>query len=252
MHNIGDKLIITVGDTHGRFKRFSQLISSVNLSDCVIIQVGDFGLGFQPLKKDLLEMEELNSFLTTLNIFLYVIRGNHDDPKFYTGDKYFFSNIILLKDYSTITYGTEGKKILAVGGAVSVDRQANPYERNALGEPWVGRFEGIDYWKDEVFALDEEKLKTFKDIDIVITHSAPDFCFPYGVGVSNWIKSDQTLYKDLIKERSDLTKMYNILSENNNIRQWCYGHFHNQKIEEHGVNNTRFKLLDIEEFYEIR
>jgi hypothetical protein len=245
MYDIGDKMIITLGDIHGRFNLLQTNITNLNLSDCVIIQVGDFGVGFDNLKNDLQTLTVLNKFLSDRDIQLFVIRGNHDGPTFFTGDKYFFSNIFLLKDYSTISYGSEGKKILCVGGAISVDRG------NDSEGPWQGRVEGFDYWKDENFVLDEAKLKVMSDVDIVLTHSAPDFCFPHGVtGTQKWINSNPELYFELIKEREDLTKMYNILSENNKIRQWCYGHFHSGKRDEY--LDTKFVLLSIDEFYEIR
>ena len=82
-----------------------------------MIQVGDFGAGF---RKDFLDdMLYLNDVLNEYNVTLYVIRGNHDDPKFFNGN-HNWGNLKLLKDYTVLDL--EGKKILLIGGAISIDR----------------------------------------------------------------------------------------------------------------------------------
>ena len=136
-----------LGDIHGdfycieRFCRKNKEKKKINL-----IQVGDFGAGFDfniP-GQFMIKMDSLNGILAEYNITLYVLRGNHDDPQYFTGTyENFWSNIKLMPDYSVVEI--EGKRVLMVGGAISIDR--------------LGRAEGKSWWSDEVFVLDEEKLK---------------------------------------------------------------------------------------------
>ena len=90
------------------------------------------------------------------------MRGNHDNPNIWINNTFKYSNIKLIQDYETKIFNN--KKYLFVGGAISVDRKQ--------------RKEGIDYWNNEKFILDEDKLNTFSDIDIVITHTCPEYAPP--------------------------------------------------------------------------
>jgi hypothetical protein len=57
------------------------------------------------------------------------------------------------------------------------------------------------------------------------------------------------LKEDLNNERRDLTKMYEILKENNLIDKWFYGHFHLNKAEYYEY--TDFMMIGIDTFREI-
>lgn len=236
-------MIIFCGDIHGNTDKVISYIKQYDLRDCTIIQVGDFGIGFELPAKEQRRLDFLNKPLKLRNINLKVIRGNHDNKHYFLGQQeYKKSNIELLKDYSILNI--DNLNILCVGGAISVDRKPCK-EFN-----WKGRKEGVDYWKNEVFLLDEEKISSMKDIDIVATHSSPDFCTPREKsGIMHFLKSDPELLKDVDEERDNHTKMYNILKDNGcKIDSWFYGHFHfyNKEI----INNTKFILLDINQFVE--
>lgn len=240
-------MLIFSGDWHGDFQKVTKEIKKLDLRDCTIFQVGDFGIGFNRKEKEIRVLEAFNQTLRARNIKIYAIRGNHDDPSYFNNDVY--GNITLLKDYSVIT--EDSINILCVGGAISCDRKPNPDIRDINGKPHKGRKEGSNYWKDEVFVLDTSKLKDLKNIDIVVTHSAPHFCQPITKGgIEKWIKHDPELDEECTKERNDHTQMYDILKENNNIKSWFYGHMHFSNTEY--FDNTKFVLLDINEFYELR
>jgi DNA repair exonuclease SbcCD nuclease subunit len=167
------------------------------------------------------------------NSDLFVIRGNHDKPIYFDGTTV-LSNVTLLKDYTVVNIN--GWNILGVGGATSVDR----VKRKGYWYPKKN-----DYWADEIFILNEDILNELRDIDIVVTHSAPNFCNPLTkVGMEQWIPDDKNLEIDVTFERHQLTIMYNILSENNNISEWYYGHFHHNTKTYYG--NTVFQCLGID------
>lgn len=244
--------MIVFGDVHGNFANIKYNIKMKNLSDTDLFMLGDFGVGFIERNQDIKNIENLNTFLKEKNLILWTLRGNHDNPIFFNGD-YILSNLKLMPDYSVVDIveidieGNEhNHKILMVGGAISIDRRyrLSLMQKNAI----MGR-DIESYWFDENFILDEDKLKLYTGITKVITHTAPEFCYPdnntYGFSqiVHEFAKDDPKLYNELNKERSDLTKMYDILMINNNITSWGYGHFHNDKVTDY--NGTKFHLVGI-------
>ena len=243
-------MLIFLGDIHGNFNYVKWYIKAHKIKDCTIYQVGDFGIGFTNEFNDMNTLGDLNKFLNEYNIQMYAIRGNHDNPKYFDGHlRNYFTNLHLLADYDVIE--VDGKKILGVGGAVSVDRRPRMREQLEYARVNVER---ELYWYDEVFVLNEEKLKDIKDIDIVVTHTAPDFCKPvntngnFGYLVDRFAQDDAKLKDDLTVERDTVTKMWRILMENNKPDYWFYGHFHNTWVA--NFEGTNYRLLDINEMFQ--
>lgn len=227
--------MLVVGDLHGNFG----LINQLGYKNVNIIQVGDFGLGFS--HKDEKIIDYWNTSWKARGIHVYAIRGNHDDPKYWDGRcDGRWSNITLIPDYTVMQL--EHKNWLFVGGAISVDR--------------FMRKEGRDYWVDEEFVLDEDKLyqilEEYKDIDYVVTHTSPQFCFPLTKGsiVDEFSKHDSRLLMDLKVERFLVERMYNILSEKSKPKKWFYGHFHMNKVEY--IEDVEFRLLGIGEITNVQ
>jgi predicted phosphodiesterase len=242
-------MLITLGDIHGNFNYVKWYIKAHKIKDCTIYQVGDFGIGFTNEFNDMNTLGDLNKFLNEYNIQMYAIRGNHDNPKYFDGHlRNYFTNLHLLPDYTVIN--VDGVNILGVGGAVSVDRRPRMREQLEYARSGVER---ELYWYDEVFVLDEEKLKGFTGIDIVVTHTAPEFCKPdnthgFGYLVDQFAMDDEKLKDDLLEERKLVTKMWEILKENNKPFMYFYGHFHNVWLED--IDGCEFRLLGINEFYD--
>lgn len=244
--------MIFLGDTHGNNGHIKMLIRDRNYRDTNLIHVGDFGVGFIEMEQEIKNLQGLNDYMAEKNLVLHVVRGNHDNPYYFDGT-FMYSNLKLHPDYTVINI--DGKNILLVGGAISIDRV--PRRRENLIEIKVNNHSERRYfWEAEKFNLDKDKLETFRDIDIVVTHTAPHFCFPTNQ-VNNWphivsqfMSEDKTLGDDLITERNQLTEMYDILiKNNNNIQYYMYGHFH-----QHNINifrNCLFICLEINQFYEI-
>lgn len=242
-------MIIYAGDWHGNFRYIKSLIDRYKIGNIeeitYLIQVGDFGIGFYP-KSDLQTLEDLNNFFKERNIICIAIRGNHDDPSFFQGN-HMYSNLQLVPDYTTMEI--DGKKHLFVGGAISIDRKYRISQDQR--EASYGSSQR-SYWKDEIFVLDEEKLKDIYGVNVVVTHTAPEWCHPdnrkgFGSFVDEFAYSDNELYADLDKERADVTKMFQILEKNGNwIQYHAYGHFHSSQITMNGYCNHY--LLNINEF----
>ena len=242
------------GDFHGGFKIISDKIKLYDLNDCIIFACGDFGVGFRYNNPDEPRKEKkrlvlLNTLLKKRKIFFYVVRGNHDNPIFYDGN-HNLSNLIFMQDYDIVEVGDYS--ILGIGGATSVDRKPNHHFKNYKGDDHPGRTDGVDWWPNEKIVYDEEKLNMIAGIDAVISHTCPDFILPsiLGGNVWKWCDCDPELKNELIEERELVGKIYNKLNELSVIKWWVYGHFHQSKFQTY--NSTRFKLLDIEEFHELK
>ncbi len=251
-----DMPVAVIGDVHEKWGLIIDKIKYYNLQDAVLFQAGDFGVGMgyndpREPKKEQKRLNELNQFLVKRNIFLYVVRGNHDNPMFFDG-KHNLTNIIFMQDYDIVEVGEH--RILGIGGATCVDRKENPLFFRDFSETrtWKGRKEGIDWWPDEKVVYDEEKMNFLVGIDVVITHTAPNFVFPQILTdtVLKWCKYDPELKDELIAERELMAKIYKKLDEINVIKFWYYGHFHKPNTQKHEM--TTFYLLDIGEFREVR
>lgn len=240
MANSAKRSLYFLGDVHGNWTYLEWVLSSSFKSfvDSDIIQVGDFGVGFRTLEQEMASLYELNDTLYTINAMLYVIRGNHDDPTYFSTNKLEFSNIKFLKDYTVLN--CSGKNILCVGGALSIDRVYRHHNN-------------MHHFKGEEFNLNLELVPTNKKIDILVTHTAPTFCYPTGVNnlVYSFAVNDSTLLDDLTKERKLLTELFDYLKDtDNNITHHYYGHFHSDNVE--WINDTKHVLIGINNFVDFR
>lgn len=224
------KPVYIIGDIHGAFGRFRDVVRNNNLEDCYIICVGDLGIGFQhPAKGEIHQCKKQNIFFQERNIHFYSIRGNHDDPDYFNGSSRIqLSNFNLLPDYHFEEIN--GEKFLFVGGAVSIDRQFRVLNRS--------------YWTDEEFVLKPELVK---ECDVLITHSAPTWNGPFDKeGLAGWCLRDTKLWDDCYKERIAHDQLIKLCKPKNH---YC-GHFHAYHwVEFQGCYST---ILDIEQIKEHR
>ena len=257
IHKINYNDVYAIGDIHGEFKGIGHWIKTNDLKDCAIIFCGDFGLGFEALTKEQDILKKVNKVCEERNIFLFAIRGNHDDPSYYQEEnKLNLSRFKAVSDYDLIV--SPNHTILCLGGAISIDRKVRTqtYEINVMNYAFKHNMTYQDaskelrpyYWKDEPFVLDFDKLHEIiqeHKIDVVCSHSAPDIAYPITkVGLDGWLKMDDNLRRDLDKERSELTNVFDYLRENGQfIKKWIYGHFHTKMNEV--IMGTNFILLDM-------
>jgi UDP-2,3-diacylglucosamine pyrophosphatase LpxH len=231
-------MLIFIGDVHGEFNELTHKLVNHNIQNSTFIQVGDFGVGFKSKENEIDQLGKLNDRLKADRNVMYVIRGNHDDPAYFDG-QVTYSNLIFLKDYSWLEI--EDKKILLVGGAISIDRRTRKLN--------------VSYWEKEGFVLNEQKLKStlsgVDKLDIVVTHSCPEEFEPRELGkivMSYWTK-DNGLITELKKERGAHSLLMNMLiGQKLKPAHWYYGHFHysfNDKFE-----GVKYRLLNCSEFFE--
>jgi len=246
-----------IGDTHG-IRPIFEIVNNNNFQGENLIHVGDFGLGFETIGRDIKNLELLDEMLLDTNNNLYVIRGNHDNPIFWDKSKGLnlpkFHNLKLVDDYTVLTI--EEKKVLFVGGAISIDRR-----------PRMNDFPYPTWWKDEVFTYQPERLDAVvtkhKDIDVVITHTAPKFAYPTddNVSIVNHYQTVEAIHgidlkAELRAERDSVTEMYDDLIHHyhKTPKHWFYGHFHSSRHQAHKIGEGKtiqFHLLNVNEVYEL-
>lgn len=224
-----EKPILLLGDNHGAWAELFYNIDIKQIQNCYIISVGDIGIGFNP-KRDKERCASLNDTFKQKNINFLGIRGNHDDPSYFTGDKRIcLNNFELIDDYTVCEYNS--KIIQFIGGAVSIDR--------------TGRTKGVSYWENEGVVFNKDACKK---VDILVTHTAPSYCFPQQLNemVYGWAKEDAYLLEDLTDERAVMDEIFKLCTP----RQHYYGHFHSSYTE--CINGCHHKLLEINELVEMR
>ena len=247
--------LMFLGDIHGNFNIIHKYVKLYSIEDTQIIQIGDFGVGFNTIEKEKRMLEMYNPILVKNNVHVWAIRGNHDYKPHFDNDPFSLSNIHLIPDYTVLELCD--KRILCIGGAVSVDRnwrytklqKQGIFENQTLGkESW---------WPDETFVLDKDKLSEMKDIDIVVTHTAPHYCEPdntfgFGPFVEGIVREtgDTELKTDLNVERQQMTDAFTIIKMNNNITHHYYGHFH--KTDVMNYDGIKHRLLNVNELWEER
>jgi len=234
-HNPNITEVIGIGDTHGTNDWIPSNGKRIGLENAVIFHVGDFGVGFGSEGADRHWLNKLNDGLSKIKTTMYVIRGNHDNPKRFNG-KWNFSNLILLEDYDVVTIN--GKyAFLCVGGAKSIDRKVLS--------------EGYTWWPEEEFKYDpsvmQKLIETGVNITHVIAHTCPSFAPPttFAPVVYHYTQNDPGLLEELIAERKVVTEFYTDLSKHYHIKEWVYGHFHSSNVEY--IEGTKFTCLNIKE-----
>lgn len=232
------KNVIFLGDTHS-ISETQYIIEEKIPKNSLIIQCGDLGVGFAHLFSEEKIFIEIVGKLRKLNSKLIAIRGNHDDPKYFTEyhtlNKKYSNDIYLASDYTR--FCCNGKSFLLVGGAISVDRIIRTINRT--------------WWIDEEFFLAKSKII---HSDILVTHSSPDYCAPVEVdqSVKNWAsiehkvtKGISNLLEELIKERKKISELVSLV----NPKLHVYGHFHFSNYEV--IGDRIYKLLGINELWEL-
>jgi predicted phosphodiesterase len=238
--------ILFCGDIHGNFRTLVFYLETKKITNSIIFVCGDCGLGFNKPQYYINEFNYLNIRLIKNNNYIVFCRGNHDNFSYFNNTEEIcpqlgnsFERWIIAGDYDI--FKTIEGNVLCIGGARSNDR--------------LHRKEGVDFWLDEVVQpATEEQLSTLlyggTPIDIVVSHTAPNYYFPYIPStVKNkltQIRIDDDFEKDNKIERDYLSSLYEDLMTAHKIKYWFHGHFHQSYYYMSGYN-TKFYSLNIDE-----
>ena len=232
------KRIIYGGDIHGEFKTLIYELKRLEISDALVVLLGDISLGFNKKGYYIQTFNYMQKQLEKMNNTLVFFRGNHDNPEYFEKDMIgeIYDNIIIASDYSVIEQNDVSS--LIVGGAISVDRTNRKlYET---------------YWADEDIEFDDELFNLIKDENItkVLTHTAPINVWPLNKpGLSYWLEFDDELAEDENNSRNKLQQLLNKLLKNGNkITNWYHGHYHENHFDVY--KGIKFRCVEMNKLYE--
>lgn len=182
-------MIRFIGDVHGKFRRYRDLIRDVQNS----IQVGDFGVGFRKTYEHPASAAPHDSMSRGNHRF---IRGNHDNPGVCRGHKFWIPD------------GSVEGDMMFCGGALSIDRSM--------------RTTGLDWWEDEElsYAQFQEVIDTFvtQKPRIMVTHDCPE------VVATEMFRGH---YK--FNDPSITRQAFDMMFQEHQPEVWLFGHWHDRR-----------------------
>ena len=213
------------GDTHGKFDRIKMFCDeNKTTKEDIMIILGDAGINYYLNINDSITKE----YISRLPITLFCIHGNHEarpweagnyDEVMWNGGIVYvekeYPNILFAKDGEI--YNFNGRKVMPIGGAYSVDKDYRIY----YGYQW---FES-EQPNDEIKRYVEEQLeKNNWTVDIILSHTVPvkfepTWAFLPGIDQSKVDKSTE-LWLQTIYDRLHFT-------------DWYAGHYHVESTQEH-------------------
>ena len=230
--------LVFCGDIHGELPTLIYLITNrYNLTNCAVIVVGDFGVGFES-KAHIDQIYNRYKYrLERNNAIIYAIRGNHDDPEYFKDpeNSFDYERMKLLKDHTV--YNIAGKKIYTIGGANSIDidwrLDFNEQHKDTTGRKvwWEG---------EDIVKLDVDKLPT-EPVDFIISHEAPLSFSPI---ISRTKEMSAEVYGKVLDSRLYLNEVL----KNMRTKYWIYGHYHNSFSGSYG--DLIYRGLAINELFE--
>lgn len=201
--------VYVCGDIHREFGLLGVTIDKNKIHDATVIVLGDVGLGFLVDFEDR-DLANLHTVLAKNSVTVWFIRGNHDNPIYWEGEKRedleFAYPHIKLPQQGPVWINDQLFYILP--GAVSIDR--------------CHRTLGYSCWEgDEAFFNDRlpENIPAVKGI---LGHTGPT---PPGLStylVDHYMMLDPTLEASLVEERRAVTRAIRTL----NPEWYIYGHYH--------------------------
>lgn len=180
----------------------------------------------------------LNDWMKELNSILIVVPGNHENyKKIYSLPKISINEnckgefreispyIRYTERYGEYTF--EGKSVLVLGGARSLDK--------------IYRHEG-EWFPDETFSIEEKDriISLIKDneYDYVLSHTCPDYITHQIFGTVNYRDSNSEFFNKVMNYISPKAWFFGHLHPEKIQGEWNVGNFDNLKI-----NDTEFKCL---------
>lgn len=228
-------MIYITGDKHGDYNDVFNFCNKYKTTrEDILIILGDAGINYYLNDNDYI----LKNSLLQLPITLFCIHGNHEErpenissykKKIFNNSYVYYEedypNLLFAKDGEI--YNFNGRKVLVIGGAYSVDK----YYRLMRGYNWYESEQPNDEIRKRVkFNLNVNN----STIDIVLSHTCPYKYLPYEA------------FLDFIDQSTVDNSTEIFLDEiENNIKynKWYCGHYHIDKK----IDKIRFMMNDFEE-----
>lgn len=225
--------IAFIGDLHGDVGTTRRIIQQLPTDLDLILQVGDFG--YWPNRNDFHAWTKCFDDLYSLaRLGFYWIDGNHEDhfgiAVASASERIVFEGYLPRNTVTTF----EDVSVLALGGAISIDR----YHRT----------EGKNWNRDEAPSLVElsdgyvaaQKLASLPTLPIVVSHEAPAVRVPFQ-GLP-FTLPEELLFASAV-HRLALEQTYRTISEQRDDLVWVHGHWHEYGVYIPGVHESHFTEL---------
>lgn len=215
-------MIYITGDKHANYHDvlFHCYLCKTSLDDILII-LGDAGINYYANEKDNGLKKALND---EFNITFFCIHGNHEErseniksyktKEFHNGIVYYeeeYPNILFAKDVEVFDFN--GKKVLVIGGAYSVDK----YIRLSRGYNWYESEQPSEKTKKKV----KKVLKDLDNkIDIILSHTCPYKYIPREMFLSGINQSTVDYSTEYFLDE---------IENNTKYKKWYCGHYHTDK-----------------------
>ena len=211
MKNKTNKILL-VGDVHGYWSYLNQIINKQKPD--MVLQVGDFGY-FPNFNEH--NYNYINGQIKNHNIPIYWCDGNHEDHisirKIMKEKGYLeVAPYVYYMKRGHVQELPDGRKVLWIGGAWSVD--------------WQYRVDGRDWFREEELLAERDIDNVFDikvgDIDIVISHTCPNE-FIMGYDGEHYDPS---------------RKVLSFVLDHVKPKLWYFGHWHNTRGGIHKYNDV--------------
>lgn len=212
--------VYITGDCHGDFRKIYQFAETMKLTEGdAIIVLGDMGLLWRQDRRDANIF--IKDFEDRWKFNLYFVDGNHENfhqlnslPEDAEGMGYISEHIRHLKRGRR--YNINGKDILAIGGADSVDQYM--------------RTPGLSWWQEETITQEDIDKVEAGHYDYVLSHTCPLSVFEANkihlCTLGNIVDDEEPLFKI---SNNSLEKLLNKITFN----EWYFGHYHvDKRIDE--------------------
>lgn len=226
------KHYILTADCHREFSRFNNL--NTNPEETAIIVLGDFSVDYYLNNNDKKRKYEL----CDKGFTYYIVRGNHEQrPELIDGittiyDDIVKGNVYIHPDFPNIRYFlswgiyTINKyKCLEIGGAYSIDKWYRLARYGIYNE--TDNIPKKTGWFNDEQATSDEMHNCFETVkgqqfDFVFTHTCPISFQPTDLFLNG---VNQSLVDNTMEKWLEQVK------DNINWKVWCFGHYHQNRLE---------------------
>lgn len=257
----GCEVTAFLGDIHGDFSVISNKVIKY-AKNSVIFLCGDVGMGFCKPGYYEMEFSKVQRVLESNNSVVVLIRGNHDDPRYFHDTKSVsdslaigFKRIIFADDYDI--FRTKGDHVvLCMGGATSYDRYNRKYGSDLFhGEEfYLPETDTYEWILNQYPECQSESIPDHPPINIIASHIAPTYAGNTNKTIGGLkdedFKFDPMIQEKCWDERKKMDYLIHLLSYSEKIEYHFHGHYHKHCFYEDYP--TRIIGLDINELYEIR
>lgn len=247
------KHVLIKGDCHSDFTWMSNgCLDKYNPEETAIIILGDHGLNFYMNSKDTRKKKEVNQ----RGYRIYCVSGNHEkrisdvegarvtyDPDVH-GDVYIedeFPNIHYFKMWGI--YHILNYAVAVIGGAYSVDKWYRLAREGLMEE--TNDPKRTFWWSNEQLSQEEMHSAAqelyLREFDFILSHTCPLSYQPMDLFLR---AVDQS------KVDNSMEKFLEQVKDNTKWGIWCFGHYHDDRIERPHVEMYYHDIEDMDVIWE--